>query len=277
MHQPVQAVARHAAFDWAASALGAREGWPYALRLTVDILLNTPQPMLLLWGPERVMVYNDAYVALAGARHPAAPGAIVPPIWPPPLAAARASYEGALQGQAAPAQRHTLTFVDQDGVRQRDCELAFTPIDDGAGQVLGVLCMLGACGTAAPLADADAGLRILVVEDNLDAQYLVCEMLRALGHEADGVGHAEAALSALGSVNYQVLFSDVSLPGMSGVELARKAISQQPALQVIFASGYGDALLKHLTFPYLSLQKPYDLEQLQSALATIEQRLRRAP
>jgi hypothetical protein len=37
-------------------------------------------------------------------------------------------------------------------------------------------------------------------------------------------------------------------------------------MQVIFASGYGDTLLRHVEFPYLSLQKPYELDQLQAAL-----------
>ncbi|AWG46009.1 hypothetical protein AM586_28305 [Massilia sp. WG5] len=124
---------------------------------------------------------------------------------------------------------------------------------------------------AAPAAQAAeevaAGpLRILVVEDNVDSQYLVCEMLRAFGHEADGVGHPDDALTRLAANRYDVLFTDVSLPGMSGVELARKAVGDAPAMQVIFASGYGDTLLRHVEFPYLSLQKPYELDQLQGAL-----------
>jgi CheY-like chemotaxis protein len=113
------------------------------------------------------------------------------------------------------------------------------------------------------------GLRILVVEDNLDSQYLVCEMLKAFGHDADGVGHPDDALARLAAARYDVLFSDVSLPGMSGVDLARHALREAPAMKVIFASGYGDTLLRHLEFPYLSLQKPYELDQLQKALAAV--------
>ncbi|MES2325033.1 MAG: response regulator [Pseudomonadota bacterium] len=123
--------------------------------------------------------------------------------------------------------------------------------------------------TSENAAGAACALRILVVEDNLDAQYLVCEMLKAFGHHADGVGHAEAALALLAQASYQVLFSDVSLPGMSGVDLARQALRIQPALRVVFASGYGDALLRHVEFPYRSLQKPFELGQLQAALAGI--------
>jgi CheY-like chemotaxis protein len=98
-------------------------------------------------------------------------------------------------------------------------------------------------------------------------------MLRAFGHDADGVGHPDDALARLAANRYDVLFTDVSLPGMSGVELARRAVADAPALQVIFASGYGDTLLRHLDFPYLSLQKPYELDQLQQALDKVGGRL----
>jgi CheY-like chemotaxis protein len=141
----------------------------------------------------------------------------------------------------------------------------------GDGAVAGVLCVLApaAAATLAPDEAAAGPLRILVVEDNLDSQYLVCEMLRAFGHHADGVGHPDDALTHLAASGYDVLFTDVSLPGMSGVELARKAVADAPAMRVIFASGYGDTLLRHLEFPYLSLQKPYELDQLQAALDAV--------
>ena len=83
------------------------------------------------------------------------------------------------------------------------------------------------------------------------------------------IAHAEGALTMLAEGDFNVLFTDVSLPGMSGVELARRARALYPALRVIFASGYGDALLRQIEFPYLSLQKPYEIEQLQKALADV--------
>jgi CheY-like chemotaxis protein len=143
------------------------------------------------------------------------------------------------------------------------------PLRGASGAVDGVLCAL-APAEAPLMAAQDSGaggaLDILVVEDNLDSQYLVCEMLRAFGHEADGVGHPNDALERLAAGRYDVLFTDVSLPGMSGVDLARRAVGDDPAMRVIFASGYGDTLLRNLDFPYLSLQKPYELDQLQQAL-----------
>ena len=125
-----------------------------------------------------------------------------------------------------------------------------------------------------PPAPADAKrsreLRILVVEDNADALFLACEMLKVLGHTVSGAGHAEAALAELAQARFDVLFSDVSLPGMSGIALARLARQRQPGLQVIFASGYADTLLADLDFPCVALPKPYELERLQAVLAAVQ-------
>jgi CheY-like chemotaxis protein len=258
---------------WSRTALGDAAHWPPELRLTADIVLNSPLPMLLCWGRERAVLFNEAYAALAGPSHPAAPGGNVPAMLPAPLAAARAAFEQALQGTPSHQARQALTFISAGGPLKRDCDLYFTPIRDAAQEVRGVLCALAP--SAAPAATVPAaGLRILVVEDNLDSQYLVCEMLSAFGHANDGVAHAEAALQKLAAGPYDVLFTDVSLPGISGIELARRALAADPRLKVIFASGHGDALLRQVEFPYLSLQKPYEIEQLQKALADIAQQLR---
>ncbi|MFT2543440.1 response regulator, partial [Escherichia coli] len=64
-------------------------------------------------------------------------------------------------------------------------------------------------------------------------------MLETLGHQARGVISAEDAQQALGEQSFDVLFTDVNLPGMSGVDLARSALERFPEMAVIFASGYG--------------------------------------
>lgn len=113
------------------------------------------------------------------------------------------------------------------------------------------------------------GLRILVVEDNLDAQHLVCELLESLGHHAAGHASGEAALEALAGDEFDVLFTDVNLPGISGVELARRARAVKPSLQVVFASGYGNVITKNAGMDAFSLPKPFDIEQLETVLASI--------
>ena len=119
----------------------------------------------------------------------------------------------------------------------------------------------------APSMPADRALRILVVEDNEDSRILVCELLDTLGHAVTGVGSAEEALEALEKNSFDTLFTDVSLPGMSGVQLARKAAVMAPGLSIVFASGYGASISAHLDIPSRSLAKPYDIHQLRAALA----------
>lgn len=138
----------------------------------------------------------------------------------------------------------------------------------------------GATSSAAPDATPDAIpapapvsalARIMVVEDNPDARYLVCEMLQALGYAVESAASAEQALQQLAAgmeAPCDILFTDVSLPGMSGLDLARAAHHMLPRLQVIFASGFGNAWPAQLNFPATAIQKPYDLEQLQQALTT---------
>jgi two-component sensor histidine kinase len=67
--------ARMRAYDWNSSVLGPPENWPQSLRAIVRLILNSPQPMLVWWGPELIQFYNDAYIPLMEKeRHPQALG-----------------------------------------------------------------------------------------------------------------------------------------------------------------------------------------------------------
>ncbi|HKX15415.1 MAG TPA: ATP-binding protein [Propionibacteriaceae bacterium] len=61
--------------DWSATALGPRETWPTLLRLLVDLCLDSEFPVQISWGPDLLVLYNDAYIPLLGAeKHPWALG-----------------------------------------------------------------------------------------------------------------------------------------------------------------------------------------------------------
>jgi len=55
-------------FDWSATPIGAISTWPGSLRHTVSLMLRSPVPLVLLWGEQGVMIYNDAYSQFAGGR-----------------------------------------------------------------------------------------------------------------------------------------------------------------------------------------------------------------
>jgi CheY-like chemotaxis protein len=109
-------------------------------------------------------------------------------------------------------------------------------------------------------------LQILVVEDNQGARQLVCEMLAMLGYRADSVATAEEAVEPIKSGAYNVLLSDISLPGMSGIALAEMAVANVPDIKIVFASGYGYLVADKTDFEFILLPKPYDLNQLEHVI-----------
>jgi signal transduction histidine kinase/DNA-binding response OmpR family regulator len=108
--------------------------------------------------------------------------------------------------------------------------------------------------------------RILIVEDNDDARTMLRELLSLLGHRVKGVGSAEEALSVLSSSNFDVLITDMSLPGMSGLDLAHQVVKDGRNLKIIFSSGYGPVSPDKFSFKAASLPKPYDLKALKKVL-----------
>jgi len=113
-------------------------------------------------------------------------------------------------------------------------------------------------------------LRVLLVEDDEDIRTSAYELLGILGHDVLAVSSAEEARGALSVDDFDVLFTDVSLPGMSGVELAREAVRRRPGLRVIVASGYGNVTegLDQLKSAVI-LPKPYALPQIERALEQV--------
>jgi PAS domain S-box-containing protein len=71
-----------AAFDWSSTSIGPIGSWPQSLKTTVDTVTASPVPLVLLWGPDGIMIYNDAYAGFAGSRHPKLLGSPVLEGWP---------------------------------------------------------------------------------------------------------------------------------------------------------------------------------------------------
>jgi len=61
-------------YDWSTSPLGSPVEWPSRLKTAVRIMLTSRQPMFVWWGDQLINLYNDAYTAILGGKHPAALG-----------------------------------------------------------------------------------------------------------------------------------------------------------------------------------------------------------
>jgi PAS domain S-box-containing protein len=118
----------------------------------------------------------------------------------------------------------------------------------------------------APAMGAHEG-RILVVEDNASIGEFATQLLNDLGYSADWAGNAAAALERLErSGGYDLVFSDVVMPGGGGVELARTIRTRWPKLPVVLASGYSHVLAKDAHHGFPLLHKPYSVEELSRVL-----------
>jgi PAS domain S-box-containing protein len=110
------------------------------------------------------------------------------------------------------------------------------------------------------------GRHILLVEDNADARAMTSELLAMLGHTVLAVGTAEEALPLLATPGLELLLTDISLPQMSGAELAELAAREQPQLEVVFSTGHAPANSGVLDPQARFLVKPFTVKQLQRAL-----------
>jgi CheY-like chemotaxis protein len=110
-------------------------------------------------------------------------------------------------------------------------------------------------------------VNVLLVEDNLDALEWLVEIVGYLGHNARGCDNAESALEVLQKQSFNVLITDISLAGMNGLDLAKKARELQPELAITFASGSprGPNIPSDIQW----LQKPFTIEDLTDAIASV--------
>ncbi|MCG1055985.1 PAS domain S-box protein [Mycetohabitans sp. B5] len=112
-------------------------------------------------------------------------------------------------------------------------------------------------------------LRILLVDDDAAATEAVREILSMQGHVTIAAGTAEDALVAIRRDRFDVLLTDITLPGMSGIELAQRSLDVQRSLRVIFASGNDVPCDCNLSFAWEVLRKPYTAEQLRAVLGRL--------
>ncbi len=150
----------------------------------------------------------------------------------------------------------------------------------GMGTRVGIYlpCANGAGAVDAPNADPPAaavqpGLRVLVVEDDAVVLAYSLELMQDLGFETTAAANAEEALAAMSrGRRFDLLFTDVGLPGLNGYELAGRAKDIQPDLPVLFASGYANDVLMQqgrLEKGVQLLPKPFTRAQLQAKLSEV--------
>ena len=104
-------------------------------------------------------------------------------------------------------------------------------------------------------------MRILYVEDNRELRETIGMLMEAEGRTVTSCATAEEALKLDAQQGFDLLVSDVSLPGMSGTELARQLLAEDPGRRVVLCSGYPLGGYHDAWGPNVrTLLKPFELE-----------------
>jgi CheY-like chemotaxis protein len=113
-----------------------------------------------------------------------------------------------------------------------------------------------------------SGPRILIVEDNENVGQLAVEMLQELGYHTTYALNASLALKQLADSPepFDLVFSDVMMPGMNGIELGEEIRRSNPSLPVILTSGYSDVLAQEGSHGFKLIAKPYSISALAKVL-----------
>ena len=135
---------RMRAFDWSRTPLGRPESWPQSLRSTLSMLLPSKAQIILFWGPELVVFYNDAYRPVFGAKHPGAlgqPGALAwSEIWNTVLHELLAGV--VRSGEAFHGRDLRFTLERHGFPEETYFDVSYDPVRDESGLVGGVFCIV---------------------------------------------------------------------------------------------------------------------------------------
>jgi PAS domain S-box-containing protein len=108
--------------------------------------------------------------------------------------------------------------------------------------------------------------RVLLVEDNDGVGHFSAGLLRDLGYEVKRACNAAEAIDLLAEDEFDLVFSDVVMPGMNGLELAVLIRECYPDLPVVLTSGYSHVLADNTHSNFELIQKPYSVEVLSRTL-----------
>jgi DNA-binding NtrC family response regulator len=108
--------------------------------------------------------------------------------------------------------------------------------------------------------------RILVVDDHREARESMADILRQAGHQVDSLASAIEALQVLDAESYDVVITDLKMPGMTGLEFVRRLERRPHGAQVLMVTAYATVssaveAMRHGAFDYL--EKPFDADRLE--------------
>ena len=199
------------AFDWAATPLGPMAEWPTSLRTLTELVLEAELPMAVHWGPDAITIYNDAYAAVIGPRHPATLGRPFIEQFPETRRFLEDTFATVWRGEPVTLVDTWFPLRRHEGLVEACFTVSHSPVRDESGAVAGVLVVF--IETTAR-ARAESAVRtsetrqrfLLSLHDRLrplsDPETIKYEAARVLGEHlgASRVGYAEIDADGVHSI-----------------------------------------------------------------------------
>jgi signal transduction histidine kinase len=132
---------RMSELDWSRTPLGPVESWPQSLRTSVSTCLDCAFPIILWWGPELTILYNDEYRPMLGpAKHPAALGERGAKVWAEIWDVIEPMLSQVMERGQPTRSRDLLLHIDRGYPEEAYFSFSYSPIHAEGGKVGGVFC-----------------------------------------------------------------------------------------------------------------------------------------
>ena len=127
--------------DWSQTALGSAENWSQSLKTAVRIMLTCRQPMFVWWGEELINLYNDAYRAILGGKHPEALGQPADYVWREIWDQVGPRAESAMLNNEGTYDEALLLIMERNGYPEETYfTFSYSPVPNDQGQTTGIIC-----------------------------------------------------------------------------------------------------------------------------------------
>ncbi len=125
--------------DWSAT-LGAPLTWSQPLRTLVSVLLSSNQPMFVVWGDQRTLIYNDPYADILASKHPAAMGRDLLDVWSDVRTVIEPLVLSAMSGTPVQVDDIALMMERRGFPEEAHFSFSYSPVRDDTGEVRGIFC-----------------------------------------------------------------------------------------------------------------------------------------
>jgi signal transduction histidine kinase/CheY-like chemotaxis protein len=208
--------------DWSQTSLGSLEQWSQSLKTAVRIMLTSRQPMFVWWGEELINLYNDAYKAIVGGKHPEALGQPASIVWQEIWDQVGPRAESAMSNNEGTYDEALLLIMERNGYPEETYyTFSYSPIPDDQSGMGGIIC-----------ANTDDTQRIIG-----ERQLALLRELAAKTADARTFNEAcTVSASCLGTNPYDFPFAmiylvdpnqqQVSLAGTSGIDRNHAAVPE---------------------------------------------------